>query len=493
MVKMIFAVMVAVLVVIPMFNSCTPSTSTPPPVTVDNQPAKPQAPALVDNKPIKAEPAISEQEIATLAATDTQGILKYSGQKVRVKGTVVEFTSIYNDNKRPILICFTNKGSHVITNDDWQQSQAGTDFKAVLYKEFFPQFPALDEYYDDEVIVEGIVDTLKGAPVIMLKSASQIQYVNKQPTKISMPDSLKNTKIAFVSDRTGNPDPHFYSGDGQGEIFTMNADGSDVVQLTDSGGKNRAPAWSPDGKKIAFMSNRANSGLWNIFVMNADGTDVTNLTDKHANNITPNWSPDGAEIVFASDFWGDATNVCTMNSDGTNIKQVTNMARGQSAFCPSYSRDGKELFYMSNGSGSFAITKTDLSPGNLTNLTQLNKKSSVYPNVSPVEGKIVYSGDTANRIDLNNPQIDIFVLTTATGDNVQLTSTSVNETSIWNQYPAWSPDGTKIVFSSNRSQGIWQQFGIDTPITQLYVMDPDGKNVYRIPYIWGNNWDATWK
>ena len=67
--------------------------------------------------------------------------------------------------------------------------------------------------------------------------------------------------IAFQSDR-----------DGDWEVFVMNADGTEVRQLTDSDGWDGSPDWSPDGKRIAFTSDRY--GDWEVFVMNADGSDV---------------------------------------------------------------------------------------------------------------------------------------------------------------------------------------------------------------------------
>ena len=385
MFKKIFIIVVTVLVIIPMFVSCTPGVQTSPPVATDNPTTKPQLPPVVENKTTPANPAILEQEnIKTLDATDTQGIMKCSGQKVRVKGTVVEFTSIYDDNKKPILICFTNKGSHLNSQDAWQQNQAGSDFKAFIYKEYFPQFPALDEYYDNEVIVEGTVDTFKGGPVIVLKDASQVQYVNKQPINMAVPDNLKNTKIAFVSDRDGNPDPYFYGGDGRGEIYVMDGDGGNTIKLTNSGSSNRAPAWSPDGKKIAFMSNRSGIGFWDIYVMNADGSDVTQLTENHGDNFGPSWLPDGTEIVYASTYTGDnSINLFIMNADGTGRKRITNMPRTTSIFSPKYSQDGKRIFCMSNDGGSIAITELDLATGNRTNLTQGNIKGTGFPNVSP--------------------------------------------------------------------------------------------------------------
>jgi Tol biopolymer transport system component len=86
-------------------------------------------------------------------------------------------------------------------------------------------------------------------------------------------------KIAFDSDR-----------DGDTEIYVMNADGSGVTQLTNNLATDCQPAWSPDGKRIAFLSTRDGVDS-EIYVMNADGTGVTQLTNNLALDANPDWSP----------------------------------------------------------------------------------------------------------------------------------------------------------------------------------------------------------
>src|SRR5205823_5669879 len=97
--------------------------------------------------------------------------------------------------------------------------------------------------------------------------------------------------IAFVSTRDGNP-----------EIYTMDADGSHQTRLTNHSARDLFPSWSPDGTKIAFQSDRDKFGgvqesQPNIFVMDADGSNVTQLTTS-GNALQPDWSPDGTKIAY---------------------------------------------------------------------------------------------------------------------------------------------------------------------------------------------------
>ena len=103
--------------------------------------------------------------------------------------------------------------------------------------------------------------------------------------------SPQPTQLAFVSLRGGDPD-----------IYVMDDDGSNVVQLTNHPAEDRDPAWSPDGRRIAFSSNR--DGDFEIFVMNADGTDVVQVThtDASGRDRLPKWSPDGRFLVFQRPF-----------------------------------------------------------------------------------------------------------------------------------------------------------------------------------------------
>ncbi len=131
-------------------------------------------------------------------------------------------------------------------------------------------------------------------------------------------------RIAFASDRDGNP-----------EIYVINADGSNQTRITDNPEFDSFPSWSPDGRRIAFDSER--DGTAEIYVMNADGSNQTNLTNNPAWDSSSSWSPDSSRIAFVStrdgskDLWG----IYVMNADGSNPTRLTNNTA--SDYSPSWS------------------------------------------------------------------------------------------------------------------------------------------------------------
>ncbi len=98
----------------------------------------------------------------------------------------------------------------------------------------------------------------------------------------------------------------------------MNADGSDQRHLTEE--YDAHPSWSPDGKQIAFETNR--DGNWEIYLMNVDGSGLVNISNHESRDQWPSWSPDGSRIAFQSYRDGN-WEIYVMNADGTEQQRLT--------------------------------------------------------------------------------------------------------------------------------------------------------------------------
>ena len=136
-------------------------------------------------------------------------------------------------------------------------------------------------------------------------------------------------KIAFKSNRTGNSN-----------IYTMDSDGNNVLQLTFHAAGDGGPAWSPNGQQIAFHTMR--DGNLEVYVMDADGTNQRNLTRHLGSDGFPDWHPNGDRIAFDSDRGGKRVNIYVMDTDGLNVQQITQLELAQ---IPKWSPDGKHIAF----------------------------------------------------------------------------------------------------------------------------------------------------
>ncbi|MBE0644714.1 MAG: PD40 domain-containing protein [Bacteroidetes bacterium] len=168
--------------------------------------------------------------------------------------------------------------------------------------------------------------------------------------------SPKGDKIVFTSTRDGDP-----------EIYTMDLDGKNVTRLTHNKGYDGGPFFSPDGAKIIFRASRPKTdaelagyyelvsehlvrpSALEIFVMNADGSDMRQITSNGSANFAPFMHPDGKRIIFCSNM--DASNprnfdLYIINADGTGLERVTYFEEFDGF--PMFTRDGKKLVFCSN-------------------------------------------------------------------------------------------------------------------------------------------------
>src|SRR5882724_445849 len=141
------------------------------------------------------------------------------------------------------------------------------------------------------------------------------------------------------------------------QIWTMDADGSNQKRLTDHG---MDPSWSPDGRQIAFSSNR--DGQFQIYEMNADGTNVRHISKQRTEDSNPAWAPDGAAIAYVSDGEAGHRAIYIMGADGSDAHRQA-FSKKQDFCFPAWSRDGKFLaFTVLNRLGAQAIITGEEKP-----------------------------------------------------------------------------------------------------------------------------------
>src|SRR6185436_19354078 len=122
-----------------------------------------------------------------------------------------------------------------------------------------------------------------------------------------------------------------YAGENNVDIYTVGVTGGQGQQLTSDPGTEWEPAWSPDGKTIAFASNR-DDGVYYVYLMNADGSDQRRLTDRTGVvELEPSWSPDGKEIAFVSGAveaflpgGPHLDDIYIIGADGSGLRNLTN-------------------------------------------------------------------------------------------------------------------------------------------------------------------------
>ena len=186
----------------------------------------------------------------------------------------------------------------------------------------------------------------------------------RQKENMSPAWSPDGTKIAFASNRNGDLD-----------IYLITSVGKNPKNLTLNLGFDTQPTWSPDGGKIAFGARNVDEkgrGISDIFVMNADGTNRVNLTrNPRAWNRNPCWSPDGKKIAFVALSNNVNTDIFVMNADGTQPIRLTQGAPISSF--PSWSPDGTKIAFARathERDDSYDIYVMNVDGSGLLNLTQ---------------------------------------------------------------------------------------------------------------------------
>ena len=279
----------------------------------------------------------------------------------------------------------------------------------------------------------------------------------------------------------------------QCDIYVMNEDGSNSVNLSNSRSMNAEADWSPDKNRIVFQSNRNRAWKWenDIFIMDADGNNVKKMTTSASIYNYPSWSPNGEKITYSKTYVAYSTivfaykfNIYVMNADGSSEKEIVSCAQGETALQPQWFPDSKRIAYMYSENGFYKVGTIDVNTGKLwTYDIRMNwpMQEGTEPSfsLSPDGNKIAYSNDTYK--DYYNLGREIYVLDLNSGITTQLTKNEYMDDS-----PCWSPDGSQILFARYN----WKDVELEGPSfvptykcdeCGLYKMNLDGSNQVKVP------------
>lgn len=287
--------------------------------------------------------------------------------------------------------------------------------------------------------------------------------------------------VATFSGKDGRISYATYAG-GDLEIHSANPDGSDVKRLTKTPGPRGAVIsdWSPDGERIAFDGNAIDiNGLkdvMQIYTMDADGTNVVQLTRGPGFHGFPGWSPDGVSIAIDAD-WGKGRKqqgiwiVPATDPDGVTVEEARRLTTLPDGFDfdsePQYSPDGDSIvFTRFKSAEKSAIHRVNVDGSGLNRLTSYGLNAS-DPDWSPAGSEIVFDSADGSRI---GSRADIYVMRANGSREKRLTHSPPLIDDFESPFdlannPVWSPSGKQIMYT---------RF---TPAsTRLVVMNANGTN-----------------
>jgi Tol biopolymer transport system component len=252
-----------------------------------------------------------------------------------------------------------------------------------------------------------------------------------------------------------------------GDIWVMHADGSTRRQVT----RTRDPAFdfdpslSADGRRVVFRTTRGRyapdpngTGVQGIFVVDLDGTHQRQIQPPRG-GLFPDWSPDGRRIAFSTLRADGTETIVTTDPDGTHVHD-TGVVGGE---CAEWSPDSARLLYCHHpGNGDFDVWVMDADGGHRRRLTRSGGRD--YPGAwSPDGRRIAFASQRGGSFD-------VWVMDADGSGQHRLTSAADQESPV-----AWLPDG-RIVYAS---------FHGEQPLPSWYLMSPDGTGVHSLPQLHG--------
>jgi TolB protein len=281
------------------------------------------------------------------------------------------------------------------------------------------------------------------------------KFADEIVTRIGGGRGIAQTKLVFVSKRTGTK-----------EIWSMDYDGYGQRAITTNKSINLTPRWAPDNSKIIYTSYRR-GGRPDLFVQSMLDNRLLSFPSFPGTTTTPAWAPDGERVAFSSSQKGDSE-IYVTDIRGRSLKRLTNNPSVD--ISPVWNpKSGRELAFVSDRSGTAQIYIMDDEGANVRRVITEGGEAA-EPSWSPDGGWLAFQW----RKSLTG-FFDVYVLEIATGKTYQLTKDGKR-----NEHPVWAPDGRHIAFVSDRNGN-----------RQVFVMIADGTNQRQITTA-GENTSPAW-
>lgn len=290
----------------------------------------------------------------------------------------------------------------------------------------------------------GIIVSLLLAGWVPALGAAPVRAQGDGPS--SAPDPVIEARIVFSSDR-----------DGDSDIYVMDSDGSNAIQLTSDDVRNWGPQWSPDGREIAFVTEPSEQGgiYDSIALVKTDGEVVRTLSTR-AHVLCLDWSPDGESLVYLGTLpsgEGDSELYFLNVDDPSEGNRLTDNNVDES--CPDWSPDGSLILFASEEDGQSELYTVTVDGDELTRLTE-SEANETLPAWSPDGRQIAFVSNRSGGNELSVMDAD--------GRNVRQITEGLGTASC----PDWSPDGLHLSLTTEEGD------------TEIYTMDTDGSDLRRL-------------
>lgn len=315
---------------------------------------------------------------------------------------------------------------------------------------------------------------------------NDIGYSNSP--KVDMMEAVHESQVLFLRIDVNRSSPNLYGKydltNVSRDIFVMDSDGSNILNLTKGGANAMSADWSPDKSKIVFDSvNSYLQGLpvCSINIIDADGSNIEQVSPGATSRHFPAWSPDSDKIANSRYYVASCAGrlmpckyftLFTFNQNGNEDRPITFSSAIGYQVLPRWFPDSKHIAFLENQTGYYEIWSGDITSN--SDLTKYNIESNPtympWFSLSPDATKIAYSHDSTQ--DYYHSGREIFILDITTGETTQLTKNDYADDN-----PCFSPNGKQIVFSS---------FGDTKETSGMFTADINGVNLKQISSQFGD-------